>query len=38
VPNIWVMDANGANKTNLSNNKSTSATMPGPRTGRGSLT
>jgi Tol biopolymer transport system component len=28
VPNIWVMNANGANKTNVSNNKSTSATMP----------
>jgi TolB protein len=28
VPNIWVMDPNGANKTNVSDNKSTSADMP----------
>ena len=28
VPNIWVMDPNGANKTNVSKNKSTSAIMP----------
>lgn len=28
VPNIWVMNPNGSNKTNVSKNKSTSATMP----------
>src|SRR3712207_8371731 len=28
VPNIWVMNPNGANKTNVSDNKSTSAVMP----------
>lgn len=28
VPNIWTMDPTGANKTNISNNPDTSATMP----------
>ncbi len=28
VPNVWVMNTNGANKTNVSDNKSTSAVMP----------
>lgn len=28
VPNIWTMDPNGANKTNVSNNPDTSATQP----------
>lgn len=28
VPNIWMMDVNGANKTNVSNDQNTSATAP----------
>lgn len=28
VPNVWVMDANGANKVNVQNNNSTSGVMP----------
>lgn len=28
LPNIWMMDPTGANKTNISNNPDTSATMP----------
>ena len=28
MPNIWVMNPNGANKTNVSDNKSTSSVMP----------